>query len=73
MSASRAHLRKFGRLTGSDLPTLRRARRERAGARVFYSRATESDAMPAMVLTDDEARRVAVNIARLPDPLKREE
>jgi hypothetical protein len=77
MSASRAHLRKFGRLTASDCRQnsrrLRRARRERAGARVFYSRATESDAMPAKVLTEDETRWVAVNIARLPDPLKREE
>jgi hypothetical protein len=31
-----------------------------------YSRPTETDAMQAKVLTDDEARRVAANIARLP-------
>jgi hypothetical protein len=31
-----------------------------------YSRANEAEAMQAKVLTDDEARRVAVNIARLP-------
>jgi hypothetical protein len=30
-----------------------------------YSRATETDAMQAKVLTEDEARRVAANIARL--------
>jgi hypothetical protein len=31
-----------------------------------YSRANEAEAMQAKVLTDDEARRVAANIARLP-------
>jgi hypothetical protein len=32
----------------------------------IYSRETESEAMQAKVLTKDEARRIAVNIARLP-------
>jgi hypothetical protein len=32
-----------------------------------YSRATEAEAMQAKVLTAGEARRIAVNIARLPE------
>ena len=35
----------------------------------IYSRENEAEARQAKVLTADEARRIAINIARLPEPL----
>jgi len=39
----------------------------------LYSRADAAEARQAKVLTDDEARRIAMNIAKLPALLQRED
>ena len=38
-----------------------------SGLAYVYSRETEAEALQAKMLTKDEARRIARNIARLPD------
>jgi hypothetical protein len=49
----------------NDYPESRLPRNVKTWAQM--GRATETDAMQAKVLTDDEARRVAANIAKLPE------
>jgi hypothetical protein len=52
---------------------LRGEGRKRFCRGIRYGRSTEAEAIEAKQMTMDEARRVASNIAKLPDMLKRGE
>ena len=51
---------------GEDFRRLQSPRRQRTIAAYVYSRETKDAANIAGVLTEDEARRIAANIAKLP-------
>jgi hypothetical protein len=62
--------------TGEGTPKIRFSEkscvdRQKSSGRI-YSQANEAEAIQAKVLTEDEARRIAANIAKMPALLKRE-
>jgi hypothetical protein len=78
-----AHGAREDRMTTRRLPAPWRAEKMPGGYVVrdangqalayIYSRANEAEALQAKVLTEDEARRIAANIAKLPALPQREE